>query len=109
MRVLSVQEIGDLGTNTPTSASGLPMRRILDNAKNFSPRNGRHRRLLLLGGVAGGDAGHGDGERADKEIFRSMQATIGAQDVIYLTYNTRFRTSWRRWSSPGSGLLPAGC
>lgn len=37
IRVLSVTEVGSLGTNNPAAASGQPLRKILDNAKNFSP------------------------------------------------------------------------
>ena len=112
VRVLSVQEIGDLGTNTPTSASGLPMRRILDNAKNFSPGG-----TVVIGGFSFSEASRaemqatGTGSAADKEIFRSMQATIGAQDVIYLTYNTPISNelaqvvlAWLR-AAPGRVLI----
>ena len=112
VRVLSVQEIGDLGTNTPTSASGLPMRRILDNAKNFSPGG-----PVVIGGFSFSEASRaemqatGTGSAADKEIFRSMQATIGAQDVIYLTYNTPISNelaqvvlAWLR-AAPGRVLI----
>ena len=89
VRVLSVTEIGDLGTNTPSSASGLPLRRILDNAKNFSADG-----TVVVGGFSFSEVSRsemqatGTGSVTDKEIFRSMQGTINAQDVIYLTYNT---------------------
>lgn len=89
IRVLSVSDVGSLGTNTPSTASGLPLRRILENTKNFSSDG-----TVIIGGFSFSEASRseiqatGTGSASDKELFRSMQSTINAQDVIYLTYNT---------------------
>lgn len=89
IRVLSVTEIGSLGSSTPASSNGLPLRRILDNANNFSPTG-----TVVIGGFSFTEISRaeiqatGTGSASDKEIFRSIQKTLNAQDVIYLTYNS---------------------
>lgn len=90
VRVLSVSEVGDLGANTPTTADGLALRRILNNKNNFAPSG-----TVIIGGFSFSEVSNteiqatGTGNAVDKEIFRSVQAVINAQDVIYLTYNSR--------------------
>ena len=90
VRVLSVKEVGDLGSSTPSTASGLALRRILDNKKNFSPDG-----TVIIGGFSFSEVSNseiqatGTGSTSDKEIFNSVKSAINAQDVIYLTYNSQ--------------------
>lgn len=84
VRVLSVTEIGSLGTNNPSSASGLPLRKILDNTKNFSPDG-----TVIIGGFSFTEASRTDMQATSgSDIFQNLKNTIYTQDVIYLTYNT---------------------
>ena len=86
IRVLSVHEIGSLGTGTPSSASGMALRRILDNTKNFSPTG-----TVVVGGFAFTEVSNVEMQAVSTgvlEIFNSIKRIINAQDVIYLTYNT---------------------
>lgn len=90
VRVLSIKEVGDLGSSTPSTASGLALRRILDNKKNFSPDG-----TVIIGGFSFSEVSNseiqatGTGSASDKEIFNSVKSAINAQDVIYLTYNSQ--------------------
>lgn len=87
IRVLSVTEVGSLGTNNPAAASGLPLRKILDNAKNFSPTG-----TVIVGGFSFSEASRTEMQATSagsgSDIYRNVKNTINTQDVIYLTYNT---------------------
>lgn len=87
IRVLSVTEVGSLGTNNPAAASGLPLRKILDNAKNFSPTG-----TVIVGGFSFSEAPRTEMQATSagsgSDIYRNVKNTINTQDVIYLTYNT---------------------
>ena len=87
IRVLSVTEVGSLGTNNPAAASGLPLRKILDNAKNFSPTG-----TVIVGGFSFSEASRTEMQATSagsgSDIYRNVRNTISTQDVIYLTYNT---------------------
>ncbi len=83
IRVLSVHEIGSLGTSTPSGTSGMALRRILANTKNFSPTG-----TVVIGGFAFSEVSTSEMQTTDKDISNSVKQIINAQDVIYLTYNT---------------------
>ena len=87
IRVLSVTEVGSLGTNNPAAASGQPLRKILDNAKNFSPSG-----TVIVGGFSFSEASRTEMQATSagsgSDIYRNVKNTINTQDVIYLTYNT---------------------
>ena len=87
IRVLSVTEVGSLGTNNPAAASGQPLRKILDNAKNFSPSG-----TVIVGGFSFSEASRTEMQATSagsgSDIYRNVKNTISTQDVIYLTYNT---------------------
>ncbi len=86
IRVFSVKEIGSLGANPPSGTSGLALRRILDNSKNFSPEG-----TVIIGGFAFSEASTSDLQQtstSNKEAYNSIKQTLNAQDVIYLSYNT---------------------
>lgn len=87
IRVLSVTEVGSLGTNNPAAASGQPLRKILDNAKNFSPSG-----TVIVGGFSFSEASRTEMQATSagsgSDIYRNVKNMINTQDVIYLTYNT---------------------
>ena len=110
IRVLSVTEVGSFGTNNPAAASGQPLRRILDNAKNFSPSG-----TVIVGGFSFTEASRAEIQATSmgsgSDIFQNVKNTINTQDVIYLTYNSpisdelaKVVLSWLR-SSPNRVLI----
>ena len=110
IRVLSVTEVGSFGTNNPAAASGQPLRRILDNAKNFSPSG-----TVIVGGFSFMEASRAEIQTTStgsgSDIFQNVKKTINTQDVIYLTYNSpisdelaKVVLSWLR-SSPNRVLI----
>ena len=86
VRVFSVRSVGSLGANPPSNASGLALRRILDNPTNFSPEG-----TVIIGGFAFSEGSTSDLQQtstSNKETYNSIKQTLNAQDVIYLSYNT---------------------
>lgn len=89
IRVMSVPEVGDLGTPDPVDASGRALRNLLDNRSNFSDTG-----TVRIGGFAFVECARimmsstGTGAALDKARFDALRSTVYGQDVIYLSYNT---------------------